>query len=514
MAIRRRLAVCAALLSMLAVAACGGGSSSSGTQKGGSTLRAAWSVGITTLDPHMQSSEIIGDRFGLFSLYDRLFTVKADGSLGAMLATEWKYGDDEKTLSVKLRDDAKFHDGTTLDAEAVKANLDRARTLDSPVVKGRMAPVESVETTGEFSLDLHLDTNTSAVPYALAEVSGMIMNPKLFQDGDPATQTDGTTPYKVESFKPGEKLVLVRDRDDYWDAEAWKIDRIEHNQVADFNAMVNMMRGGQADIAQFQPNQVESFKDAKGLQIVRVPHGQGFDIGLNYALKPLDDVRVRQAVNYALDRKSIVDVFYPGSVAKYQYYREGTPGYDPALENTYAYDPAKAKELLAEAGYPNGVDLGTMLVDTVTLPGVIDVVKEQLGAVGITFKGESIEPLQSFARWAKGGDAARILSVTMGTSPVIGAQENWRTATRNPAKTTPEFEKIFAAASRVSLTGEQLDEAARKVNGYAVDQAWRAPLVWQNPPWVLSDKIKGFGVDLDFATTQGPYDWRYLTLSE
>lgn len=510
MAMRRWLAALGALLSMLAVAACGGGGADGADTKD-TKLRAAWTVGAKTLDPHMQSSEIVGDRFGLFSLYDRLFTVKADGSIGPMLATKWSYGEDGETLRIKLREDATFHDGTVLDADVVKANLDRARTLDSPVVKGRMSVVESVEVTGKFSVTLSLSENTSVVPYALAEASGMMMNPKLIKDGDPAKKADGTTPYSVESFDPGRKLVLVRDRDDYWDPKAWKIKRIEHSQISDFNAMSNAMRAGQIDVGQFQPNQVSSLEGVPGLEIVKVPQGQGFDIALNYDVPPLNDIRVRQAVNNALDRQAIVKVFYPGSVPKYQYYREGTPGYDPALEGAYAHDPAKAKELLASAGFPNGVDLGTMLVDTSNLPGVLDVVKEQLGAAGITFEARVIEPLQSFERWAQGKDAARILSVTMGTSPVIGAQENWRTGTRNAAKTTPEFERLFEAAAKIGLSRDEADATARKLNAYVVEQAWRAPIVWQNPAYVLSDKIKGFSADLDFATTQGPYDWRYLT---
>ncbi|MBF6207393.1 hypothetical protein IU483_25380 [Streptomyces gardneri] len=509
----RRLGLVGAVLAMLIATGCGG-SGSSGEVDKNAALRAAWTVGITTLDPHMQSSEIIADRFGLFSLYDRLFTVKKDGSLGPMLVRDWSYAPDGRSLSMTLREDACFADGTALDAEVVRANLERARTLDSPVVKGRMSVVEAIEVTGEYALTVRLKQDSSTLPYALAEISGMIMNPKLFQRGNPAVQADGTTPYRVESFTPGEKLVLVRARDDYWDPNAWQIGRIEHSQIADFNAMVNAVRGGQIDISQFQPNQVASLGNARKLQVIPVPTSQGFDIALNYDKAPLNDVRVRRAINYALDRKAIVDVFYPGSVAKYQYYREGMAGYDPQLENTYAYDPVKARALLADAGYPNGLEIGNVLVDTSTLPGVIDVVREQLGEVGITLRSEAVEVMRSFQRWPRGDDAARILSVAGGTSPVVGAQENWRTKTRNAAATTPEFERLFLAAARNTQTPGEAQAAARAVNRYVVEQAWRAPLVWQNAMWAVSDRIKGFSADIDFATTQGPYDWRYLTLTK
>lgn len=516
---RRLTAVVAVAALGMAVGCSGGVGEGSGGGSGktdtNATLRAGWTVGTNTLDPHMQTSEIVGFRFGLASIYDRLFTVTAKGDVKGQLVKSFGYSGDGKQLDLTLRKDVRFRDGAKLDARVVKKNLDRARALEkSPVVKSRMTPVKSVAVTDEYALTVNLKERTRAMPYVLADMAGYIMNPPLFEKGDPATESDGSGAYSVKSFSPGQKLVLVRDRDDYWDKKAAKIARIEHSQIADFQAFRNAVAGGQIDIGQFQPNQVSDLSKQPGLKEVTVDQGVGYDLYLNPKKKPLDSRDLRRAINHAIDRKGIVDALYPGSAVKSQYYREGLPGYDPELEDSYPYDPAKAKKLLARAGFSGGVDLGQVSVSASVIQGVVDVIQKQLAKVGIKIKPVTVDALQIFGRWSAGKDTAMINSSNSGTSPLAGAEENWISKIRNPAGTTPEFDKLYGAVSDNSLSGEEADKAAEAMNRYLVKQAWHAPLVWINFKWVMSDKIQGFSPEMDFATTTGPYDWRYLSMTK
>src|SRR5690606_14832693 len=146
---------------------------------------------------------------------------------------------------------------------------------------------------------------------------------------------------------------------------------------------------------------------------------------LNRNMASLDDVRVRKAINYAYNREEIVEALFPGSEARYQYSRSGLSGYDASLEGAYSYEPDRARALLAEAGHPDGIDLGQVIVVNSVTPGVADVLQEQFAEVGIRMTPivkDGLEGPQSFSR----GDASAMLQVsTMGTGFTAGSDYRW-----------------------------------------------------------------------------------------
>jgi peptide/nickel transport system substrate-binding protein len=509
-----RTVVVAALAAAL-LAACGGGggggAAAAGPPDPAASLRAGWTVGPTHLDPHMAQSEVAWFRFGFTSVYDRLFTVTAAGEAKGMLVEDFDYAPDGLGLNLTLRQGVTFRDGKALDAAAVKVNLDRARTLQSPAVKSRMTPVTDVTVTGPYTLTLTLDRPTPAIPYVLADMAGFIMHPDLIANGDPATTVNGSGAYSVESFTPGQSLVLVRDRDDYWDSDAAKVAKIEHRVIGDFQAFSNALAGGQIDIGQFQPNNVASIEGRPGLATVPVPQGISSDFMFNRDIAPMNDVNVRKAINLALDREAITQALYPGSQAKYQYYREGLPGYDPTIKPT-PRDVEGAKALLAQSGLTGGVDLGEILVSTAVTKGLIEVVQQQLLEAGIRMTPVSVDAIQIFSRYAEGKSAGLVQFSQTGTEPSAGASAVWGRQL-NPAGTTPEFDALLAAAADNRKTPEERSVGYQAFQHYLLDEAWSAPITFITYPWVMSERLGGFSAQMDYATTIGPYDFRYLTMA-
>ncbi|TWH18028.1 peptide/nickel transport system substrate-binding protein [Rhodococcus rhodochrous J45] len=499
------------------VSSCGSSESSAAAGQGAvdtnATLSVGWTQAVTTLDPHMATSDLASFRFGLNNIYDRLFTVDYEGKPDGMLVTDWTYNDDGSRLVLTLREDASFRDGTPLDAAVVKANLDRARTLESPVVKRSLSAISEVSATGPYEVTIALGKPTDQLPYLLAGVAGLIMNPPLFESGDPSTTADGSGAYSIESWAPGEKLVLVRDRDDYWDADAAKPARIEHTGIPDFQAFTNAVAGGQIDIGQFQPGNVAAVEGRDGLVTVPVEHGVGMEIAINRNAKPLEDLRVRQALNHALDRETITEALYPGSRVRWQFVPEGLAGFDESLEDIYPYDPEKAKALLAEAGYPNGIDLGEIAVSSATTPGMVDVVQEQFAAAGIRFEPRVLDGVEVYTQFASGryplliGFSSAGISFAAGLNTRIGP-------TQNPAGTTPEYDTLIAEVTDSRRTEDERTASKVELNKYLTEEAWGVPVVWVTYPWVMSDKVGNFSTEMDYATTWGPYDLRYLTVTE
>ncbi|TQM11338.1 ABC transporter substrate-binding protein [Pseudonocardia kunmingensis] len=512
----------AALIAAVLLVACGSGGEGSGGSNGvaqggpadpDATMRVGYGVAPTSLDPHAATSEVVSFRFGLALVYDRLFTITADGLAEGMLVESYSYSDDGLALTMSLRDGVTFRDGTPLDAEAVRVNLERAAAMESPVVSKRLEQVTGVEATGALEVRLTLSEPTPTIPYVLANVAGFIMHPELIANGDPATEANGSGAYSVESWTPGETLTLHRDRTDYWDPDAAKIARFEYSAITDQQAYTNAIIGEQIDVGQFQPQNVAGVEGRDGLVTVMVPQGIGLEMFLNLRSAPLDRVEVRQAINHAYDRAAIVEALYPGSEPKWQHTREGLPGYVPDLQDAFPYDPERARQLLAQAGFPDGIDLGEILVSQSVGPELTAVLQEQLGKSGIRMTPVVVDNLQIFPRYAE-GDNAGMLQYTPSIETPASFAVN-RFGARHPGgfPDSPEFQQLLAAADDNRLEEGEREQANQALNRFVTEQAWGAPIVWINYPWVLSDRVQNFGAEMDYATTFGPYDFRYLTMA-
>jgi peptide/nickel transport system substrate-binding protein len=506
---------------LVGLAACGGESASQSDQGASgevdreATVRIGYSALPSQLDPHMSVSEPIEFRT-LNLVYDRLLTIKADGSIGPMLATEWEYAEDGLGLTLTLRENVKFHDGTPLDAAAVVANIERVRSLSS-ATGITLANVASVEATGPYEVRLGLKAPTTEIPAVLASNAGMIINPNLLATGDPGATTDGSGPYVVDDFVPSVSLALNRadDVDEYWDPEAAQVARFEYTEFPDPTATTNALRSGQIDYAEINAEErvaeLQDQIDDGDLGIIN--SGAIFTtIYLDRTMGPLGDREVRAAMNQAIDRETLIDTFFPGSEPAVQSFFEAEPWFNSEVGDPYPFDPEAARERLSDAGYPDNLDLGVMMVGNALPGGVAPAVQAMLADAGMTIEIQVVDAAQISTAQAE-RQAAMFLHFS-GHRGAPSPNISRRVAPRlNAAGTTPEFDALFAAANDNRLPAAEQEAAWQEVSGYLAEEAWFVPLVHRVTPVVFDSAIVGISEESDYATTLGLYDLRYLAMT-
>ncbi|MBO2448691.1 hypothetical protein J4573_16435 [Actinomadura barringtoniae] len=344
---------------LLAAAACGGGASSKG---GGRTeLRFGTISGpVIAFDPWLAP---FGDNASLLLnqiSYDSLTHVAPDGKITPGLATSWQLSGSNK-VTLKLRDDAKFDDGTPVNAEAVKANFDYAKKA---VPAGQRTPyIAALTTTVVDPTTLTLESRTPQPDLLtnLATGGGFIVNPKALKN--PASlrsKPAGSGPYTLTSAVPGQDWVFTR-RQGHWNPSEFQYQKLEMKNFSSLQAMDNALKTGQIDGGLGRPEFLAGDRTA-GLNIHQAKpttlQGIWLSDRAGKIVPALGEEKVRQALNYAVDRDAVMKaVFYGVGAPASLIMPEGLSGSGAKVKEAYSYDPAKAKKLLAEAGYPNGFTL-------------------------------------------------------------------------------------------------------------------------------------------------------------
>ncbi len=322
-------------------------------------------MGPSTLDPHKNAQTAGGDPY-LLPIYDRLTRLDDTFELQPMLAESWEFAPDGSTLTFHLHDDATFTDGSPVDATAVKANIDRARTLEGGVHVQTLAAITDVTVADPTTVVIALAKGNGAqLPVLFAGNGGMIINPKAFADPKADLTTSIGTgnesgPWIVTSFEPGPggKVTYERRPDiaDYWDKDAGKIAKLEWLNIPTAAQRINAVRAG--DITMGQVTGVD-VQQAKQLVDSGEQAGQFFrqplipqQLWLQASRPPLDNLELRQAIQLAIPKDTITQGLFSGNcTVTNQDYPEGTHWASSAtVAKAPQYDPDKAKQLLAESG--------------------------------------------------------------------------------------------------------------------------------------------------------------------
>ncbi|MCQ9162889.1 ABC transporter substrate-binding protein [Arthrobacter sp. STN4] len=472
----------------IALTACGGGTSAGGG--GGSAAATTLTLGsvsdLKTFDP---TDAHIGHTMPFYqAAYDTLIRRAPDGKLDPMLATEWSYNKDHTVLTLKLRTGVTFSDGTKFDAAAAKANLDHFKEAQGTDAY-QAASIKGVAVVDPSTISITLGAPDPAFTYYLTQALGLVASPKAIGTPGIKTDPDGSGPYvyDAKSSVKGSQYVFTK-RSGYWDKDLQKFDKITIKYLVDLTARTNALVSGQVDAALLDP---KTGKQAEGAGMVAHKSQVDWQGILLYdrtgKINPaLANVKVRQAMNYAFDRKTILAQQYlnEGTVTN-QVFGPESGAYVPALDNSYPYDPAKAKALLAEAGYPNGF---TLKIPTVAgFDSINAVFKQQLSDVGIKLETETIPPANLVADMAGGKYAAATFQLYQGEPWVAINQMISTSALYNPFKS--EDPELTALIKAVQNGGEQSGELAKKVNEYVTKNAWFIPMFRLNQMYYSNKKI-------------------------
>lgn len=350
------------------------------------TLVFATQADVETLDP-AESADNNSDA-AILSTYETLLTFDDDMHIGGGLAERWTVAPDGVTWTFHLRNGVRFHDGTPLDASAVKQSLDR---LLDPIAAHRnrtiLEAIADVRVVDRLTIQITTAFPFSALEPTMAAVGTSIVSPATAvrwgkQYGRSAEASVGTGPFKIVSWKKDHEIVLERN-DDYW-GEKPRLRRVVYRPVPEAEAKVAALEAGDVDVIKsMAAAAVRRLQHNPDVAVRAVPSVNSYLLRFNCGREPFRDPRVRRAVSYAIDRHEIVDNLLQG-VAEVPTGPLGAVTRDSVQLGEIPYDPVRARQLLRDAGYPNGFKT-TITTAKRYLMGieVAEVLAAQLKRVGI-----------------------------------------------------------------------------------------------------------------------------------
>lgn len=457
-------------------------SETTGTAVTGGEIVVGIQQDIDSLDPHLAVAA--GTDEILFNIFEGLVVPDENGNVIPAVAKEYTISDDGLTYTFKLRDGIKFSDGTLVTAEDVKYSIERcAGLLDgTPLVKA-LSIVSSVEIVDGSTINIVLsEANSEIIYYLTADI--------IPASSSETGEIIGTGPFKLDSYVPQEGIILSRN-EYYWQEGLPYLDKVTFKIVASAESAMMELQAGSIDIYPYltddQANELSSTFDIKsnGSNVV-----QG--LYLNNAAAPFDDVRVRQALSYAIDRDAINEFIFGGRGTVI-----GTsmvPGYDCYVDTGYEHDVKKAKELLTEAGYPDGFTMEItvpsnyqMHVDTA------QVIVEQLKEAGITATIKKVD----WSTWLEDVYKGRNFETTVcgiagSLTPSYLLVRYQSTAKNNFVGYTNEnFDTLYKKIS-TSLDSEEITEGYRQLQTMLHEDA--ASVYTVVPPVLIAmnKKIAGY----------------------
>ncbi|MFV0308824.1 MAG: ABC transporter substrate-binding protein [Desertimonas sp.] len=450
-------------------------------------LRFGYYILPTSFDPHLSTNPY--DQIGLALTYDRLVHLTPDGEAVAGLAERWVFSEDGLTLDLTIRDGVEFHDGEQLTPEAVVASLDRAKNLEGSTSAGSLEAVEAIDVV-DGVVRLSLSTPAAQLPLVLAERAGMIISPAALE-ADLATEPVGAGMYRLTDLRIGD-VATFEAFDGYWDPDAIGVESVVYRQVTDVTTALNAARAGELDIVPLDANSVSPAEDS-GLTIVRGPTVTTQTIQFNRAVAPFDDVRVRQAVNHAIDRDALVEGIFLGFARPAgQLFSSNSPAFDEATgADPYPYDLERARELLTEAGFPDGMDM-ELIASTIPAHQLMATgVQAQLGNAGIDVTIRTLPPEQITEVAYVNQDLQAQLAFGGSLDPVIVMTNYFGVDSfSNPGRhTTPEMTEALEAAN---LPGDGRNAALQHASAVVSEQALTAPLVFADGIFAAAPGVEGF----------------------
>jgi peptide/nickel transport system substrate-binding protein len=420
--------------------------------------------------------------------FDHLFSIGDDGKYQPRLALRWDASKDGKTITFKLRQGVKFHDGTPFNAQAVKSNLDNLIPPKTTILSG----IDSVDIVDDYTVKLNLSKyNNLILHHFAANPATYMYSPEaLKKNGEDwaATHPVGTGPFMLKEFQPNISLTLVKNPD-YWQKGLPYLDGIEMKQVT--NAMTQMLtlKAGQAHAIYAVQEAAAQLRD-EGYPLQIAP---GSLLTMTFDTKNSEyfsKLKVRQAIEYAIDKEAICSG--PGEgiyTPVYQIVPSTSPDYNKACPPR-KYDPVKAKKLLAEAGYPNGFSFKVFSLESQWRDGWI-AMQSYLAKVGIKMEINSLNT--AAYNLIKGGGkiekgAAAFGAYTPSSNTLFTLDQFWRSDS-NTYQYIVKPAGIDALIDQAKLSRDPaaVTKINRQITKLIYDEVSIVPL-YQSPRMAVTDK--------------------------
>jgi peptide/nickel transport system substrate-binding protein len=458
------------------------------TPKKGGEIKVAVAQLISNLDPIQGSSG--HDFVSLYNLYNTL--VEWDNDLKAKpgLAESWETPDD-KTILFHLREGIKFHDGTPFDAEAVKANLDRVNTSVSKV--SDLKNVASVEVVDPKTVKLNLKQPDSSILLALSDRSGMMISPKALEKTGADFVPVGTGPFKFVSWVPNGELVMEA-FDGYWEEGQPYLDKITVIPMADENTRINGLSSGQIDfVFPISTGNIPTLEKNPNINIASDKQILSWQVYLNTSKPPLDNVKVRQALLYAIDREALNKALLFGLGAPaHQHFPEGYWAHNPDVR--LPYDPEKSKQLLKESGV-NDVKIEIVYQSSGFPQRLMEAVSAQMKQVGIEVSLVPMELVKGVSElFTEKRYNGGMWQWSGRPDPQMTATSLWGKGSFYNAGggNSPKLEEAITK-SAATYDPKQRETAIRDVVKIAtVEDAMNLPLLFEPVTVAMNKKVKGY----------------------
>jgi peptide/nickel transport system substrate-binding protein len=491
------------------------------------TLRIAMTATDVPTTTGVPNNGFEGVRFLGFTAFDALVNwdlTRADvpADIVPGLAESWQQDATDKTKwRFKLRQGVKFHDGTSFDADAVVWNLDRTYKQDSKQFDAQGSAINRGRPTyladggykkiDDSTIEFTTTRPISYFPYVMTTI--FYVSPVAFEKAGTwaefAKAPVGTGPFKVENFKPRISVDLVKNAN-YWDAKRIpKLDKIVLFPMPEANTRLAALRSGQVDWIEVPPpDSIASLKQA-GFEVVTnsYPHVWPWVLNQAKADSPFRDVRVRQALNYCIDRDGLVTLLSGTAEPSVGFFNKGDPRFG-SPQNAYKFDPAKAKALLAEAGYgPQKPAKAKVMISTsgsgqmLPLP-MNEFLQQSMKQCGFDITFEVVEwgtMLVAFraeptASQAAGSDAMNISLVSSDVSVVVrwfyGANATPKGSNWGHWK-NEKFDALIAKMESAA-NPEEFSKSLTAMHEVLVDEAPWAWIVHDRNPRAMTKAVKGF----------------------
>lgn len=436
-----------------------------------------------TLDPHNTSDTYSGaiER----AICQGLLGFDKNMNIIPLLAESYTYNSNATEFTFKLRKGITFQDGAPFNAKAVKVNIDRLMT-GKYVRSSLMDPVKELKIIDDYTVQFILKQPFGAFLNALAHPGALLLSPAALEKygDDIGSHPVGTGPFMFSEWVSG-SYVLIKKNPNYWRGNV-KVDSIKFVPIPENGSRVAMLRAGQAQYIYPMPAELlKLVENDPNIDVIKQPSIIERYLVLNTKSKPLSDERVRQAINYALDKKAIINIAWGGAAT------EADSLFPSALpffkkEGPWPYDVAKAKALMKEAGYPNGFKVTFLTPNASARLRATQMAQQQLQAIGITGEIQSMDIASFYDMLAKNK------LDTVGNNPFI-AFGGWSSSTGDadwatrPLVATEAFPPnmsnygFFEDKTVDSLIQAGLTSADPKIRGDAY--AKLQDYIWTKAPW-------------------------------